>query len=160
MEPNFLALLVAALSTVVIGAIWYNPNVFGTVWMRESRLTEADLKSGNMIKIISLSIIFAFFMAFILQFMVIHQYGVFGLIGGDPSKALPSYANFMADYGTHYRTFKHGMLHGAMMGGLFALPLIGINGLFERKSWKYIIINGGYFIVSLTIMGGIICAWE
>lgn len=31
--------------------------------------------------------------------------------------------------------------------------------MFERKSWKFIFINSGYWIVNLTIMGGIICAW-
>ena len=34
MEINFLAILVASLSTMVIGAIWYNPKVFGTIWMK------------------------------------------------------------------------------------------------------------------------------
>jgi hypothetical protein len=82
------------------------------------------------------------------------------MTGGDPALAKPSYAAFMADYGTAYRTFKHGMLHGFITGLFLALPIVGINALFERKSWKYILINGGYFIVCLTIMGGIICAWK
>ncbi|WP_308224826.1 DUF1761 domain-containing protein [Flavobacterium sp. J372] len=36
---------------------------------------------------------------------------------------------------------------------------MAINALFERKSAKYVLINAGYFIVSLAIMGGIICQW-
>jgi hypothetical protein len=31
--------------------------------------------------------------------------------------------------------------------------------LFERRSWKYIFINAGYWILTLTLMGGIICAY-
>jgi hypothetical protein len=46
-----------------------------------------------------------------------------------------------------------------MAGVMFALPLIGINSLFERKSFKYIAINAGYWIVCLTIMGSIISGW-
>jgi hypothetical protein len=38
--------------------------------------------------------------------------------------------------------------------------MIDINAQFEGKSWKYILINAGYFTVCFTIMGGIICAWE
>jgi hypothetical protein len=73
--------------------------------------------------------------------------------------AKPSFAAFMADYGTAFRTFKHGALHGFMTGLFFAFPMLAINGLFERKSWKYIFVHAGYWILTLTIMGGIICAW-
>lgn len=160
MEPNFLAIFVAALSTLFVGFIWYNPKVFGTVWMRESGLTEEQLKGGNMLKIFGMAILFAFLIGMILQFLVIHQYGALGLTGGDPDKALPSYHAFMNDYGHAYRTFKHGMLHGFMAGLFLALPIVGTNALFERKSWKYIFVNGGFWIVCLTLMGGIICAWK
>lgn len=159
MEVNFLALLVAALSTLVVGFIWYNPKVFGTAWMNSAGLTEEKLKGANMAKIFGLSIVFAFLMAFILQFLVIHQWGVLGVTGGDPDKVGPVYDAFMAQYGTAYRTFKHGALHGFMTGLFFTFPLVAINAMFERKSWKFIFINSGYWIVNLTIMGGIICAW-
>lgn len=36
MNINFLALLAAAASSMVVGFIWYNPKVFGNIWMRES----------------------------------------------------------------------------------------------------------------------------
>jgi hypothetical protein len=83
------------------------------------------------------------------------------MIGGPDfiDSAKPSYAAFMADYGTVLRTFKHGALHGFMSGLFLAFPLIAINGLFERKSWKYIFIHAGYWTVSMTIMGAIVCGW-
>jgi hypothetical protein len=37
--------------------------------------------------------------------------------------------------------------------------MIAINGLFERKSWQYIFIHSGYWIISLMIMGAVVCAW-
>jgi len=37
--------------------------------------------------------------------------------------------------------------------------VIGINGLFERQSWKHILVNFGYWLVVLTIMGAIFCGW-
>lgn len=161
MQINFPAILVAALATLPVGFIWYNPKVFGTIWMNETGMTEEKAKGANMFKIFGLTILFSFMIAFILEFLVIHQFGASGMVGGPAAADIkPSYHAFMADYGTAYRTFKHGALHGFMTGLFFALPIVGINSLFERKSWKYILINGGYFIVCLTIMGGIICAWE
>ena len=73
--------------------------------------------------------------------------------------ALPSFKAFMNDYGSAFRTFKHVALHGFISGLFFAFPIIAINGLFERKSWKYIWINSGFWIVTLTIIGAIICGW-
>ncbi len=158
MEINFIALLLAALSTLVVGFIWYHPNVFGTIWMKESGMTEDKMKGSNMILIFGMSIFYAFLISFVLQMLVVHQWGAMGMIGGDPTKALPSYSAFMSDYGTAFRTFKHGALHGFMTGLFFALPVIGVGALYERRSWKYVLIAGGYWVITCMIMGGIICA--
>ena len=63
----------------------------------------------------------------------------------------------MEKYGSNFRTFKHGVLHGVIGAITIALPVIGINALFERRSFKYVLISGGYWIVTFMIMGGIIC---
>ena len=160
MEINFLALLAAACSTLVVGFIWYNPKVFGNAWMKESGMTEEKMKGSNMALIFGLSVLYAFFISFILQMLTIHQFGALGMVGGDPSIAKPSYAEFMADYGSAFRTFKHGALHGFMTGLFLVLPVIGVGALYERRSFKYVLIAGGYWVVSMMIMGGIICAWK
>lgn len=160
MEINFIALLLSALSTLIVGFIWYSPKVFGNIWMKEAGITEEQMKGSNMILIFSMSIIYAFLISFLLQFLVIHQFGAIGMIGGDPSKALPSYQAFMNDYGTEFRTFKHSALHGFMTGLFFALPIIGVGALYERRSWKYVLITGGYWVISCMIMGGIICSMQ
>ncbi|MEL0651777.1 DUF1761 domain-containing protein [Algibacter sp. TI.3.09] len=157
---NPIALLLAAVSALVVGFVWYNPKVFGTIWMKEAGLTEESMKGANMAKIFVLAFIFAFLLAMTMMQMSIHQTGALSLVGGDPSKALPSYAAFMADYGNHFRTYKHGALHGVLAGVFVALPILGTNALFERKSAKYIFINSGYWIVTLGVMGAIICGWK
>lgn len=158
---NFLALFVAAFMALFIGFVWYHPKVFGTIWMKETGLTEDQLNSGNMLKIFGLVYVFSFFIASIQMSLTIHQMGALGMIGGPEklNEVLPSFTAFMADYGTAFRTYKHGALHGFMSGLLFAFPLIGINGLFERKSWKYIFLHSGYWITTLTAMGALICGW-
>ena len=121
-------------------------------------MTEEKMKGGNMLIIFSLSLVYAFLISLILQFLVIHQYSVLSLTGGDLSKVLPSYTAFMADYGSAFRTFKHGALHGFLAGLFMILPVIGTNALYERKSFKYTLVNGGFWIICLMIMGGIICS--
>lgn len=161
MEINFIALLLAAVVTLVTGFIWYNPKVFGTIWMKENNLTQEELRTGNMLKIFGFTYIFSLMITVVLMGLTIHQSGAVSMVGGQPmvANAKPSFAAFMADYGTAYRTFKHGALHGFISGLFFALPIIGINGLFERKSWKYIFVHAGYWMLTLTLMGGIICAF-
>jgi hypothetical protein len=162
MEFNFLAILVAALSSFVVGFIWYNPKVFGTIWMKEAGLTQEQCEKGNMLKIFGLTFVYAFMLAFMLQNLVIHQTGALGMIGGPMlvDSAKPSFLAFMADYGDAFRTFKHGALHGLISGIFLALPIIAMNGLFEQKSWKYMAIHAGYWMVVMTIMGAIICGWK
>ena len=160
MPFNFYAILAATLVSLVVGFVWYNPKVFGTIWMRETGMTEEKAQQGNMAKIFGLTIVYSFLISFMLSGMVIHQIGALGMIGGEAENALPSYAAFMTDYGNAFRSFQHGALHGFMVGILFVLPITAINGLFEHKSWKFILVTAGYWIVTLTIMGAIICGWK
>lgn len=160
MQINFLSLLIAAGSAVVVAYIWYHPKVFGAIWMKESGMTEEKMKGSSVLMIFTLSIVYAFLISIVLQMLVIHQFGALGMIGGKIATAKPSYNAFMADYGTAFRTFKHGALHGLMAGLFMILPVIGIGALHERKSFKYVLLNGGYWIISLAIMGGIICMME
>ena len=160
MEINFLAILVAALSSFVVGFVWYNPKVFGTIWMNEIGMTDEKAKQGNMLKIFGLTFVFAFMLSFFMQTITIHQFSALGMVGGDAVSAKPSFAAFMTDYGDAFRTFKHGAFHGLLAGLFISLPVVATNCLFEQKSFKYAAITSGYWIVVMTIMGGIICSWK
>jgi hypothetical protein len=160
MEINFLAILAASVSALVVGFVWYNPKVFGNAWMKAAGMTDEQVKGGNMAKIFGLALLFAIMLTFSLQGITIHQMGAFSLVGGDVENALPSYQAFMDDYGDAFRTFKHGVFHGVLAGIFIVLPILGTNALFEPKGAKYIFINTGYWIVTLGIMGGIICGWR
>ena len=162
MPINLLAVLVAALSSFGVGFIWYNPKVFGTIWMEESGMTDEKAKKANMAKIFGFTFVYAFMLAFMMSTIVIHQMGALSLIGGPDmiATAKPSYAAFIADYGDAFRTYKHGALHGFISGIFIALPIIEIYGLFDQKSWKLMAIQAGYWTVIMTIMGAIICGWK
>jgi len=153
---NPIAILLAAVSALIVGFIWYNPKVFGNAWMQAAGMTDEQIKGGNMAKIFGMALLFAFLLAMAMPAMVIHQMGVFSLAQGELGM-LPSYDAFLNDYGDAFRTFKHGAFHGVLAGVFIALPILGTNALFERKSAKYILINSGYWIVTLAVMGAIIC---
>ncbi|MDO5969174.1 DUF1761 domain-containing protein [Flavivirga aquimarina] len=159
MEINFLAIVAAAVSALLFGFIWYNPKVFGTAWMKAADMSEDKMKGANMAKIFIMAFIFAILLAMSLLPTTIHQMGASSLTQGELG-ILPSYDAFMADYGNEFRTFKHGAFHGVIAGIFVALPILGTNALFERKSAKYIFINSGYWIVTLGVMGAIICGWK
>ena len=53
-------------------------------------------------------------------------------------------------------TFQHGAFHGAFMALFVALPIIGQKALFEQRGFKYVLINVGYWVVTLALMGGIL----
>jgi hypothetical protein len=159
MDFNFLAIVVAAIMPIIIGFVWYNPKTFGNAWMKASGVTEEQLKSGNMAVIFGVTLVLSFLLAFFFQTLTNHQMGAFSLMGGDPELAKPSYFAFMEDYKDVFRTYKHGALHGILAGVFLFFPVIAINALFERRSWKYIFINSGYWIVSFAAMGAIVCGW-
>jgi hypothetical protein len=166
MIPNFLVIAAAALIPLTVGAIWYNPKIgFGQAWMKAADMTEEKIAGSNMALIFGLTYLFSFFIGIGLLNIVIHQMGLYSTLAGEPGFMEPGsevndyFENFMATYGDRFRTFKHGALHGALGAIFLALPIVSINALFERKSFKYIMLHVGYWLVSLTLMGGVICQW-
>jgi hypothetical protein len=159
---NFKAIFVASFSSLIVGFIWYNPKVFGTIWMNETGMTEEKARQSSMLKVFGLTFVLSFMLAFIMPTFVIHQFGALGMIGGpsEVEKAMPSYLAFLSDYGNVFRTYQHGALHGSMIGLFVALPVIATNCLFEQRSFKYAAITSGYWIIVMTIMGAIICGWK
>ena len=134
MQPvalNHLAIIAAAVVAFVIGGVWYGP-LFGKAWMQENGLTPEALAAGNPAKIYSFSFIYTLVMAYNLGFFL-----------GDPS------------IGTGMAT-----MYGFATGfGWIAMALFVV-GLFERRSMKLMLINGGYMTVTLTFMGLIIGLWR
>lgn len=156
--PNFLIFLGAALIPLIMGAIWYNPKVLGKAWMEASGISEERAQSGNMLLIFLFTYILSLFICVALYGMVVHQWGLFSLLGADKSpETLAFLADFMEKYGDMHRTFSHGALHGAIAGVSIAWPIAAIISMFERRGWKYTAIHAFYWIISLALMGGVIC---
>lgn len=143
MDINWIALVVAAILPLVTGFLWYGP-LFGKAWMQASGMTEEKAKQMNPAKTYGLAVVFAFLIAFFIWPQV--------FMGGMPPDELHGTEQFL--------TFKHGALHGSMIAIFVVLPVFATNALFEQKSFKYVAINVGYWIVTMALMGGLINAWH
>lgn len=162
---NFTAVLIATFIPLIIGFFWYSPKMgFGKAWMAASGMTEEKAKGANMALTFGLTIVFSFFVAVILQMLVIHQAHVYSLLMSQPDSSDPNseaammLAKFKTLFDTSYRTFKHGAFHGTIAGIMLAVPITAVSAMFERKSFKYVAINAGYWIVCMALMGGVLCA--
>jgi len=165
MMPNLIVVLLAALIPMVVGFVYYNPKVLGTPWMKAAGVTEEMIQGGNMLKMLLLSFLCAFlFSAFLFGF-VVHQTDVYSLYASEPGFGVENSAvmnrldTLMLEFGDRFRTFKHGALHGTLVATLFVVPILGTVAIFERKSFRYVSINGGYWIITLALMGGVLCQW-
>jgi len=162
-EFNLVTTAVAAIIPLVMGFLWYGPMLFKNAWMKEVGFNDDSMKGANMALIFGGSYLLSFLMAFMLQTFVIHQFGVQSVLYGEPGfaegtgEAYTYFQDFMTTYGDRFRSFGHGALHGSMIGVFIALPIMGTNAMFERKSFKYVLINVGYWTITLALMGGILC---
>ena len=129
---NWLAVVISALSAFAVGALWYSRILFGKPWMKASGMTDEKIKTANMAKTYGFAFIFTLIAAINLGFFL----------------AAPE-----VDAGA-------GAFYGFLTGFGWVLMAIGVIALFEQKSWTYILINGFYWVVSLTVMGLILGAWK
>lgn len=129
---NWLAVIAAALSTFLLGGVWYSPALFGNAWMRENGFTEEQLKKRNMARIFGFSFVWGLIMSVNLAMFL-----------NDPATDLSwgASAGFLAGFG-------------------WVAMAIFVLGLFEGRSTRLMLINAGYFIVSFVIMGLILGAWR
>jgi hypothetical protein len=129
---NWLAVLAAAISTFVLGGLWYSPALFGRSWMSVNKLNPEDLGKSNMAKIFGIAFVLALVMA-------------------------ANLAAFLAEPKT---TASWGATAGFLAGFGWVTLGIATISLFERRSLKYVLINGGYMTVAFVVMGLILGAWR
>ena len=165
MFANLGIVALSALIPLIIGFIWYNPKVFGKAKMKASWLNEEKLKGANMPLIFGLCYVLSFLMGVMLFTLVVHQTEIYSVFmnkadfGQEGSATLNMIQSVMDEVGNDFRTFKHGALHGTILGICIILPIMAINALFECKGGRYIFINSGYWIGCLALMGGVLCQW-
>ena len=126
---NWIAVLMSAVSAFFVGGLWYGP-LFGRAWMSAWGFTEDDLATRNMPMVFGVSLLLSFIAALNLEMF----------IGAEADLAFGVFAGFAAGLG-------------------WVAAFLGILYLFEKRSLALFLINAGYCVVALTLMGAILGAW-
>jgi len=129
---NYAAVAAAALAGYVLGGLWYGP-LFGEAWRKLSKVDE--LKPTPSVVVIGL--VSTFIMSLVLSYSL-------------------TYAN------TYHGT--SGLWSGLCAGswtwlGFVAPVTIGIV-IYEKKPWTLWLLNNGYWLFSLLVMGAILAMWK
>lgn len=132
-DINYLAVIVCAIISLVIGALWYGP-LFGKEWMKLVGKTEEDLqKDFKPAKTFSLATVAHFFVALIISYFI-DLFNAQTVVDG-LRIALTAWVGFVA------------------------APFY-VNYLFEKKPTKLLVINAGYNLVLLILFGIILVSWQ
>jgi len=129
---NHLAVAVCAISSLILGGIWYSPMLFSKAWQKESGVTDEQAGKANMVKTFGLTLILAYLMSYNLAF-------------------------FLGDSKTDW---QWGLTAGFLAGFGWAALSLAIIALFEFRSFKYILINGGYITIWFSLIGFILGIWR
>lgn len=131
---NWLAVAVSALAYFALGAIWFNPKVFGTLWMKGHGITgptEEDKKRMPMMMMTTLVLCF---------------------IGATT-------AGYFC-YAVNSWDWMRGAKIGAMGGIGFAGVGLAMNYMYTRKPLSVIIIDTSYHVVGMVMAGVIMSVWR
>ncbi len=128
MNVNWLAVVAAAFSSFLLGGVWYAA-LFAKAHQAAAGLSDEQAKGGNKALIFGGSFVLALI-------------------------ASTTFAFFLGDKATA----TTGTLYGLCAGLTWVTASFGINYLFERKSLKLFLINGGYHTLQFTLIGLILGA--
>ena len=131
-DINYIAVLAATFITMILGALWYSPLLFGNTWMKLMGFTEEQIKKDGSAKGMVVSVFTSFIEALVLAALIVM---------------------------TSTGTFFSGVHLGAMIGlGIIAMVNLS-NAMFNRESLKLWGIGSGYRLVYFMINGGILAIW-
>jgi hypothetical protein len=135
---NYLAVLVSAIASMVLGFLWYGP-LFGKPWMKLMGFTAESMdaaKKKGMTQSYILMMIGALLMAYVLAHAIMFGVAYTG-IGGAVGGAMGAFYYWL---------------------GIAAPILMGAQ-LWEGKPWKLFGIQAGYYLASMLIQGAILGSW-
>jgi len=131
MHINYLAVVVAAIINMDIGALWYSSLLFAKPWVKATGKSMEDMRDAG--TGYALTAVGSLVMALLLAYFITQ-----------------------VDSGT----FLGGAKIGLLMWVGFVVPTHAANYVFEGRPLNLYAINVGYFLVSLMAMGGLIAAWH
>lgn len=127
---NFLAIIAAMISSMIIGSLWYGP-IFGKQWMQLNNFTKEDLSKRS-------KPMWTYFATSALMYLIA-AFGLSMYLGENPSIGFGAFAGFAT--------------------ALFWIGTAKFNNVtYEGQSKKLWLLHFGYDALTYTLMGTIIGA--
>jgi hypothetical protein len=133
-DVNWFAIILAAIGSMMIGALWYSKALFGKQWLKEIGKTEEQIKAENTS---NKAMAGAAVLALVMSIVLAHQVAIWGAT-------------------TVWLGAQVGFWH--WIG--FIVPAIGMITLFESRSKKLYAINISYQLASMVLMSVILAIWR
>lgn len=132
---NYIAVLLAAVSSMVVGAIWYAKPVFGRTWMRLSGITEQDASKGAALPLV-LTFLLSILTALVLAgaTVIAHEF-----------------------YDGMY--LVDALVTAVILWAGFTAARFFVHDLFDRRSRKLTTLNSAHELVTILVMAIIIGVW-
>ena len=131
---NYIAVVVAIVTNMALGAAWYSPLLFAKPWMAANGLTEESIsEAGSATK--------GYVVAVIASIVIAFAIALFAQASG-------------------VDTAVEGLLLGLAAGLGFVATTLAASYIFESRPLKLYLINAGYPVVSFTLIGLLIGAWQ
>lgn len=128
-QINVIGAVIGGISAFILGGLWYSPVFFGNAWADACGLSEEQIKSASVAKMIGVTLPLSILAALVFAAFLGREIDVvFGASAG-------------------------------LAAGLFWVAgSLGINYVFEQKSLKLFLVNGAYHTLQFTLYGAIIGA--
>lgn len=129
---NYLAVLAAALASYVLATVWYGV-LFAGAWKQLTGITEMKPSPRKMALV--------FLACVVVSFVLLHS-----IVFGDAYLGI-------------------GGVHGGLMGGFFSwlgfvAPVTLMGVMYEKRPWALWLLDNGFWLVSLSVMGVILGVWR
>ena len=132
---NYLAVLVSAIASMLLGFLWYGP-LFGKTWMKLMKWDPKKMGSMKANSNMALSYGITFVGSLVMAYVLAHIVGY-----------------------TQAKTLMDGVVAGFWTWlGFIATVSLG-KVLWEGKSWNLYMLDNAYHLVNLVVMGIILTLW-
>ncbi|GHD43538.1 DUF1761 domain-containing protein [Mycetocola manganoxydans] len=134
-EINYWAVLLATLSSMVVGSIWYTPKVFGNYWMKQANITPSG-NTKDAIRPILLTLIVSFITAWVLAGATYLSWDFYG-------------GSFLLN----------ALLTGVILWAGFTAARFITHDAFDGRPAGLTVLNVAHELVTIVIMALIIGIW-
>ncbi len=132
---NYIAVVLATLSSMIVGSIWYTPKVFGNYWMKKSGVTPSG-NSKDAIRPIVVTLIVSFITAWVLAGAIWISFEFYG-------------GSFLVN----------ALLTAAILWAGFTAARFITHDQFDGRPRGLTLLNSAHELVTVLVMALIIGVW-